>query len=177
MMPAPVQSRFDEWIGPLLGRGSPEFAAFQSFATALVRGDMTTVMRLTDAPDITERASRAHLSLRRRARDVLQVAYRADQEQRSPDGMTATLEVSQGFTLDPPGVTSALGTFTCEGRYEVMMAKVEGAWRVASLVFKPPARQPAETRFAISPGGDILWPCADRAWTEFATAWKSTALK
>jgi hypothetical protein len=177
MMPAPMQTRFDEWLGPLLGTASPEFDAFQTFATALVRGDIKTVATLTDDADVKERASRASVSLRRSVRDVLQVAYRADSERASSDGAATTLDVSQGLTLDPHGVTSAFGTMTCEGRYTVTMVEAAGAWKVASLRFLPPVSQPAESNGAVVPAPGVQWPCADSAWTTFATAWKSTVLR
>lgn len=176
-LPAPIQSQFDEWVDPLLGADSPEFATFQRFSTAIVRGDMRTVATLITDEDLQEQASNAHLAMKRRVRDVQQVAFRVDREQRSADGKSATLEVSQGLTLDPVGVTSAFGILKCEGRYEVTMTESDGAWKVTSLTIKPPLSDPPEVKMLIAAGKDVAWPCADSAWTEFATAWKSTMLQ
>lgn len=173
-LPEAMQQYYDDSIGPMLGGPSREFAAFQTFATALVRGDMTTVGTLTEVEGVKDQTSRTYLLLRRDVRDVLQVAYRADSERPAADGKTSTLVVSQGLTLDPHGVTSAFGTLTCEGQYEVAMTETPAGWKVSSLTVKPPASQPMEPKFFVVAERQVRWPCADSAWTKFATAWKST---
>lgn len=156
---------------------SKQYVAFQEFATALVRGDIATVERISGNDDSKKLASKTYLAMHSQLRDVHRAAYRLDRETVASGRKQATLTVSQQLTADPVGVTSAFGTVTCQGQYEVTMDDSGAGWKVSSLTIKPADSQPPKPRFVISLGGsNPEWPCADSPWTTFATSWKEKVM-
>ena len=111
LVPAPLQQRVIEALG---GPSAP-YAAFQEFATAMVRGDRTRATSLAANDAVRDEAMEAYLSMRRFVRDVFTVRYQVEQERPAADGKDVHLTVSQMMTVDLEGTTSAFGTLTCGG--------------------------------------------------------------
>ena len=107
----------------ILGLDSQPYAAFQEFATAMVRGDMEVVGQLAAGQITTAQAGQTYLGLRRFVRDVHDVAYRLEAEDPEPDGKQVTLSVSQALTIDPVGTSSSFGTMACQGKYAATMTE------------------------------------------------------
>lgn len=157
--------------GRILGLDSQPYAAFQEFATAMVRGDMEVVGRR--AGQITAaQASQTYLGLQRSVRDVHQVTYRLEAEDRSPDGKQVTLSVSQALTVDPVGTSSSFGTMACQGKYAATMTETATGWKVASFRVESSASRPERPLMVIVIRyGDSTaeWPCAESQWTAFGS--------
>ena len=157
--------------GRILGLDSQPYAAFQEFATAMVRGDMEVVGRR--AGQITAaQASQTYLGLQRSVRDVHQVAYRLEAEDPSPDGKQVTLSVSQALTVDPVGTSSSFGTMACQGKYAATMTETATGWKVASFRVESSASRPERPLMVIVIRyGDSTaeWPCAESQWTAFGS--------
>ena len=111
LVPAPLQQRVIEALG---GPSAP-YAAFQEFATAMVRGDRTRATSLAANDAVRDEAMEAYLSMRRFVRDVFTVRYQVEQERPAADGKDVHLTVSHMMTVDLEGTTSAFGTLTCGG--------------------------------------------------------------
>ena len=156
---------------------SAPYAAFQGFATAMVRADMDTVGKFADEESIKKQASDTFLMLRRLVRDVHTVAYRLEAEDPAPDGKQVTLSVSQALTIDPVGTFSSFGTMTCQGKYAVTMTETATGWKVASFSIESADAQPEDPLMfiAYSESG-AQWPCADSPWTDFSDSWKDKVL-
>ena len=158
-------------------RDSAPYAAFQGFATAMVRADMDTVGKVADEKSIKKQASDTFLILRRLVRDVHNVAYRLEAEDPSPDGKQVTLSVSHALTIDPVGTFSAFGTMTCEGKYAVTMTETATGWKVASFSIESADAQPEDPLMVMTYSeSGAQWPCADSPWTDFSDSWKDKAL-
>ena len=157
--------------GRILGLDSQPYAAFQEFATAMVRGDMEVVGRR--AGQITAaQASQTYLGLQRSVRDVHQVTYRLEAEDPSPDGKQVTLSVSQALTVDPVGTSSSFGTMACQGKYAATMTETATGWKVASFRVESSASRPERPLMVIViRHGDSTaeWPCAESQWTAFGS--------
>ncbi len=157
--------------GRVLGLDSQPYAAFQEFATAMVRGDMEVVGQR--AGQITAaQASQTYLGLQRSVRDVHQVAYRLEAEDPSPDGKQVTLSVSQALTVDPVGTSSSFGTMACQGKYAATMTETATGWKVASFRVESSASRPERPLMVIVIRyGDSTaeWPCAESQWTAFGS--------
>ena len=157
--------------GRILGLDSQPYAAFQEFATAMVRGDMEVVGRR--AGQITAaQASQTYLGLQRSVRDVHQVTYRLEAEDPSPDGKQVTLSVSQALTVDPVGSSSSFGTMACQGKYAATMTETATGWKVASFRVESSASRPERPLMVIVIRyGDSTaeWPCAESQWTAFGS--------
>ena len=157
--------------GRILGLDSQPYAAFQEFATAMVRGDMEVVGRR--AGQITAaQASQTYLGLQRSVRDVHQVTYRLEAEDPSPDGKQVTLSVSQALTVDPVGTSSSFGTMACQGKYAATMTETATGWKVASFRVESSASRPERPLMVIVIRyGDSTaeWPCAESQWTAFGS--------
>ena len=97
----------------LESQDSAPYAAFQGFATAMVRGDMDTVGKFAYEEAINDQASDTYLLLRRLVRDVFKAAYRLDAESPGPEEGHVRLSVSQAIAIDPVGVHSTFGTMSC----------------------------------------------------------------
>jgi hypothetical protein len=85
MLPPPRQGDVDDWLGPRLGCSSPLYAGFQTFATTLVRRWFDTTAAMSDDEDVRARARETCSAIRRNVCDALQVAYRSNSEERSPE--------------------------------------------------------------------------------------------
>ena len=157
--------------GRILGLDPQRYAAFQEFATAMVRGDMEVVGQR--AGQITAaQASQTYLGLQRSVRDVHQVAYRLEAEDPSPDGKQVTLSVSQALTVDPVGTSSSFGTMACQGKYAATMTETATGWKVASFRVESSASRPERPLMVIVIRyGDSTaeWPCAESQWTAFGS--------
>ncbi len=157
--------------GRILGLDSQPYAAFQEFATAMVRGDMEVVGRR--AGQITAaQASQTYLGLQRSVRDVHQVAYRLEAEGPASDGKRVTLSVSQALTVDPVGTSSSFGTMACQGKYAATMTETATGWKVASFRVESSASRPERPLIVIViRHGDSTaeWPCAESQWTAFGS--------
>ena len=156
--------------GRVLGLDSQPYAAFQEFATAMVRGDMEVVGQLAAGQITTAQASQTYLGLRRFVRDVHQVAYRLEAENPAPDSKQVTLSVSQALTIDPVGTSSSFGTVACQGKYAATMAETATGWKVASFRVESSASRPERPLMVIRPRASAAeWPCAESQWTAFGT--------
>lgn len=155
--------------GRILGLDSQPYAAFQEFATAMVRGDMEVVGRR--AGQITAaQASQTYLRLLRSVRDVHQVAYRLEAEDPAPDGKQVTLSVSQALTIDPVGTSSSFGTMACQGKYAATMTETATGWKVASFRVESSASRPERPLMVIRHRNSTAeWPCAESQWTAFGS--------
>ncbi len=152
----------------VLGLDSGPYAAFQEFATAMVRGDMEVVGQLAAGQLTTAQASQTYLGLRRFVRDVHQVAYRLEAEDPAPDGKQVTLSVSQALTVDPVGTVSDFGTMACQGKYAATMTETATGWRVASFRVESSASRPERSLMVIRHReSNAEWPCAESHWTAF----------
>lgn len=152
----------------VLGLDSGPYAAFQEFATAMVRGDMEVVGQLAAGQLTTAQASQTYLGLRRFVRDVHQVAYRLEAEDPAPDGKQVTLSVSQALTVDPVGTVSGFGTMACQGKYAATMTETATGWRVASFRVESSASRPERSLMVIRHReSNAEWPCAESHWTAF----------
>ena len=154
--------------GRVLGLDSQPYAAFQQFATAMVRGDLEVVGRLTAGQITTAQASQTYLGLRRFVRDIHQVAYRLEAEDPAPDGKQVTLSVSQALTIDPVGTSSSFGTVACQGNYAATMTETATGWKVASFRVESSASRPERPLMVIRHRASTAeWPCAESQWTAF----------
>ena len=169
----PYQDRLAE----LLPVDKRPTAAFQNFATAMLRGDMDVVGRLAETESVREQASETYLALRGVVRDVHWVAYRLDAEDSAPAEAQVTLSVSHTMTIDAVGTLSSFGTMACEGKYAATMTETAAGWAVSSFTVKSSDTRPDEPRMVIRhPNSDTEWPCAESTWTDFADSWKDKVL-
>ncbi len=151
----------------ILGLDSGPYAAFQEFATAMVRGDMEVVGRLAAGQITAAMASQTYLGLRRFVQDLHQVTYRLEAEDPSPDGKQVTLSVSQALTVDPVGTSSSFGTMACQGKYAATMTETATGWKVASFRVESSANRPERPLMVIRHRNSAEWPCAESQWTAF----------
>ncbi len=154
--------------GRILGLDSGPYAAFQEFATAMVRGEMEVVGQLAAGQITTAQASQTYLGLRRFVRDVHDVAYQLEAEDPAPDGKQVTLSVSQTLTIDPVGTSSSYGTRACQGKYAATMTKTATGWKVASFRVESSVSRPERPLMLIRHRNSTAeWPCAESKWTAF----------
>ena len=173
----PHQDRLEAGLEEFLPLDSRPYAAFQDFATAMMRGDMDEVGELTAKESIEEQASKTYLALRQVVRDVHRVTYRLDAEDPARDDAHVTLSVSHAMIIDAVGMLSSFGTLTCEGKYAATMAETATGWKVSSFTLESSNTRPEEPRMVMGhPDSDAEWPCADSAWTNFADSWKEKVL-
>ena len=169
----PYQDRLQTGLEEFLPLASRPSAAFQDFATAMMRGDMDKVGELAAEESIGEQASKTYLALRQVVRDVHRVTYRLDAEDPAPDDEHVTLSVSHAMTIDAVGTLSSFGTLTCEGKYAATMTDAASGWKVSSFTVESSDTRPEEPRMVIGhPDSDAKWPCADSAWTNVTDSWK-----
>ncbi len=147
---------------------SAPYAAFQEFATAMVRADVDTVGKFANEESVKKQASNTYLMMRRVIRDIHQVDYRLEAEDPSADGKQVLLSVSHGLTIDPVGSFSAFGIMACEGKYAVRMTETATGWKVASFHVESSTSRP-ERPLMVVPHRDSTaeWPCAEGQWMAF----------
>ena len=150
--------------GRILGLDSQPYAAFQEFATAMVRGEMEVVGQLAAGQITAAQASQTYLELRRFVRGVYQVAYRLEAEYPAPDGQQVTLSVSQVLTIDPLGTSAYFGTMACQGKYAATMTETATGWKVTSFRVESSASRPERPLMVILHRNSAEWPCAESQW-------------
>ena len=158
LLPRSIQQGLGE-LKVRMGLESPAYFTLQQFATAVVRGDLDTIGRLSQQDGTKAQGQEIARTVRRFVREVRTTSYTLDAELNHPTG-AVSVEITQLMRVDLVENYPANDVVECEGRYAAMLAKVADGWKVLTFQVESVVPMPEAPAFVLTPHGyRARWPC------------------
>ena len=158
LLPRSIQQGLVE-LKARIGLESRAYSTFQQFATAVVRGDLDTIGRLSQQDGTREQGQEISRTVRRFVREVRTTSYTLDAELNHPTG-AVSVKVTQLMRVDLVANYPANDVMECEGRYAATLAQVADGWKVLTFQVESVVPMPEAPAFVLTPHGyRARWPC------------------